>query len=608
MTDERPGRGIAALRGAVAAGVTTVLGIELLSRVDGIRQLPLLALLLTAAAVFGAFVRRAPRPAGTGLPESRSERLAWGTVLAIGLVTLAIALRAAPNTWDSMSYHLARVAEWMAHGTIDSYVTGTDRQLWQPPFGEYFLLLGYGALDRRDYLANLPQWLAGAGTVVAVVEIARLLGAGSPGRSRIALWLATTPVVILEATSTQNDLLAALWIAIAATFALREVVAPSPGWQSAIWFGAAIGLAIGTKGTAIPLAIPLVVLFAAAKVPVLRLPAIAGQMALALIVMVGLNIGPALRNLAVFDSPFGPASVRTALRPAQGFLPIVSNAITNASLAVGTPWDWWNRGLETAIASAHRSAGLDLASLYPYFGGFRIVPWSTHEDLAGNPIHWLVGCVGLALLASGWRGLTKAERAAGLSLIAMLLVFAATVRWQPYNNRLATPIFVLVSPILIRLVDRRFPRASALALVGAVLLAVPPLFVNASRPLVSPGAIGWSALSARSVFLTDRGHQYFVNQPGKEAPYQAVMTTLDRIGCRRVALKTGYDSWEYPLWALGRSRNLGFEPYQADRTMISDSGPCATIALDQPPDWRPPSRPDSGAQPLLVAPGLTLWR
>jgi hypothetical protein len=607
LSDDRPGVGLAVLRALVGAGVTTVLGVELLSRVDGIRPLPLFLLLLAALAVFGAIVRRSSGPASPE-PRARAWWLSWGAVLAIGLITLFLALVAAPNTWDSMSYHLARVAEWMEHRTIDSYVTGTDRQLWQPPFGEYFLLLAYGVLDRRDWLVNLPQWLAGLGTVGAVVEIARLLGATSVARSRVALWLVTTPVVILEATSTQNDLLAALWVAIAVAFALHEVVAPSRGWTSALWFGAAIGLAIGTKGTAIPLSIPVIAVFVAAKASVVRLPESAAQLGLVLAVAVGLDVGPALRNLAIFDSPFGPASVQGALRPAAGVLPIVSNAVTNASLALGSPWEWWNRGLEATITGAHRAVGLDLGALYPYFGGFRIVPWSTHEDLAGNPLHWVMGSIGLALFIGGWKRLTKAERSAGLSLIGMLVLFAATVRWQPYNNRLATPLFVLVPPILIRLVDRRWPRASAVGQVAAVLLAMPPLLVNASRPLVSPAAIGWSSLTTRSVLVTDRDQQYFANRPGKEASYRAVMATLDRIECRRASLKTGYDSWEYPLWALGRSRQLRLEPYLDDPSSRADSTACAIIALDQPDEWRPAGRGDGSVRPLLAAPGLAVWR
>jgi hypothetical protein len=74
------------------------------------------------------------------------RRFHWGTValliaccLIVALVGL-IAEAAPPNTWDSMTYHLARVAQWSQHGTIANYPANTVRQLYQPPFAEWAIL------------------------------------------------------------------------------------------------------------------------------------------------------------------------------------------------------------------------------------------------------------------------------------------------------------------------------------------------------------------------------------------------------------------------------------------------------------------------------------
>src|SRR5207244_7185098 len=121
---------------------------------------------------------------------------------------------------------------------------------------------------------------------------------------------ATAPIVILEATSTHTDLLAGFWIAVAASFALSEYLTPSLAPRSAAWFGAALALAVGTKGTALPLGLPWLLVFLA---PALR-PARA-RIALAQIGVVGLTIlvinGPHFaRNLAAFGNPLGPATVQ----------------------------------------------------------------------------------------------------------------------------------------------------------------------------------------------------------------------------------------------------------------------------------------------------------
>jgi hypothetical protein len=103
-------------------------------------------------------------------PRERSTSVrAWLldlAIAAIGATTLVIALVAAPNTWDSMTYHLPRVAHWAANGSVAHYPTSIDRQLWQPPFGEYLVRLAYVACG-GDRLANLPAWLAAIGAAIA---------------------------------------------------------------------------------------------------------------------------------------------------------------------------------------------------------------------------------------------------------------------------------------------------------------------------------------------------------------------------------------------------------------------------------------------------------
>src|SRR5687768_8551359 len=214
----------------LASAASAVLGVELLSSLGLVRQLPLILLTLVSVAVFGAVLRHQVRHQvrhGQPVAWSRPKHpLLLGCLLLIGGTTLLVALVAAPNSWDSMTYHLARVAQWYDHGNVEHYYTAIDRQLWQPPFGGYLVLLGYGGLGGRDYLANLPQWIAGVGAVLVAMEIAARLGASQRSGYVIALFTATAPAVILQSTSTLTDLLGGFWIACAAWLALAQYLAP----------------------------------------------------------------------------------------------------------------------------------------------------------------------------------------------------------------------------------------------------------------------------------------------------------------------------------------------------------------------------------------------
>ena len=74
-------------------------------------------------------------------PCARRLDLAMAAWIAVVVaLTGAIALFAVPITWDSMTYHLARVAHWAQDHTVAFYPTHVVRQLYPPPWAEYAML------------------------------------------------------------------------------------------------------------------------------------------------------------------------------------------------------------------------------------------------------------------------------------------------------------------------------------------------------------------------------------------------------------------------------------------------------------------------------------
>lgn len=74
----------------------------------------------------------------------------YSTVLFIGLCS-------PPNTQDSITYHLARVANWIQAGSVEFYPAATLRQFYQSPFAEY-VILHLQLLEGFDHFANLVQF------------------------------------------------------------------------------------------------------------------------------------------------------------------------------------------------------------------------------------------------------------------------------------------------------------------------------------------------------------------------------------------------------------------------------------------------------------------
>ncbi len=96
-------------------------------------------------------------------------------------------------------------------------------------------------LTGGDGLYNLLQWCAGVGCVLVAARIAGQLGGGRRAQLITALITGTTPILALEASSTQTDLVVAGWVACVATLVLDELHRRTSVWAAAL-IGAGAGL------------------------------------------------------------------------------------------------------------------------------------------------------------------------------------------------------------------------------------------------------------------------------------------------------------------------------------------------------------------------------
>ncbi|MBM4188340.1 MAG: DUF2029 domain-containing protein [Gemmatimonadetes bacterium] len=543
------------IRAGVAGGVSVVVAIEALSVFGGLSRATAALAGIGALLVAGAMLRREPRSPAPPRWLTGPAGALLGTIFA---VTFVVALAAAPNNWDSMTYHLTRVEHWFSLGSVAHYPTAIDRQVWQPPFAEYLVAVAMGWSGGGDRLANLVQWLAFVGAVAAVARVTRTIGGDGAAGSLAALLAATLPSAVLQATSTQNDLLVGFWLVAGLGFALDdESSRPRSPW----WVGAALALAVGTKGTALVFGLPLVGFYGIRAARRDGLGGAGRRVAIVGLVMAALNGPWLLRNWQTYQSPLGDPIVQRLLRPASMAPNVVaSNLVAQASLHWATPGSIGERVGRPVLEGANRLLGVDPAEAYPYFGGFRLVPWSTDEDLAGAPLYLLLLVGAIALAVRERRQLTPEAIAIWWLAGAAAILLAMTVRWRLVVGALAT--------------------ASA----------VPPLLMNLTRPLVSAA----NPLGVRSVLAEDRAAQYFARRPEDRAGYRAAVDRVTAAGCRVVGIKASYDSWEYPLWALARSDGRPLRFFQievanatARHAVGNGDEACAIVALDQPPEWRP---------------------
>ena len=188
--------------------------------------------------------------------QFRASKALWVVMLA-WLAILAIALVYPPNNWDSMVYHMARVASWTQQGSIGFFPTTILRQITFPPLAGWHIL-HFQILASGDRFANTVQWLALVGCGMAASLIAGELKQAFPVQV-LALVIATTlPMGLLQGSSTQNDLVVSFWLLAFVLFSLQYLRKPTAARMSSC--GLALGFALLTKGTAYVLAPPLAVM------------------------------------------------------------------------------------------------------------------------------------------------------------------------------------------------------------------------------------------------------------------------------------------------------------------------------------------------------------
>lgn len=172
--------------------------------------------------------------------------LAW-----VALANLVLLFAMAPNSFDAMLYHLARVAYFLQQGDFSAYGANQFSQE-QLARGSAALLCGLYALGgRSDIVAGWPQFLAWWAGGAAVFALARTWRA-SPSASAFAgaCWMLLS-VAWLEAPTAQNDVLIAAHIASSLLHLRRYRLEGRTA--DLLLAGAAFGLAVGTKASALTL-------------------------------------------------------------------------------------------------------------------------------------------------------------------------------------------------------------------------------------------------------------------------------------------------------------------------------------------------------------------
>lgn len=547
----------AGIRGLVWLGLAVTVITEGLGAMSALRFFPLC--LAWGAVLAAAVWLRWRRPSLTFPAISILDGLAICGILAIVAIVGLTALVSPPNSADAMAYHMPRVVYWAQEHSVAFFPTPYLNQIMLQPLAEYFMLHIF-VLSGGDHFVNCVQWVASIGSILSVSAIAQLWKAGLRGQVLAALFCATLPNGILQASGAKNDYLLALWLASMTYFAIRFVQRSER--RDLIYCGIALGLALLTKATAYLYAPGiLIAIFAPSyrKVgwqgPVRTITMLAGCALL-------INAPQYCRNLSLsgnalgYDSAHGDGFFRWR-NESFGLRQTASNIIRNTADQFGARSAVWNQAVYNTAVRLHGWIQMDVNDPETTWRWTTYEPPSNanHEASANNRWHLLLlAYVAITLI---WRVGRERPAAAEkafyiLGLLMGFVLFCFYLKWQPFLSRLFLPLFVLASPVAGADLEKMRPVLLQWVLcLFLVNNSRPYLFENWVRPLKGP----------LSILRTPRNDNYFsdMSQWNNRDSYFSAVKLLGDGNCGRVGIDINEFQLEYPFQALLRQAKPGVD-------------------------------------------------
>lgn len=571
------------MRAAALAAFTAVSAIVLVSTevlsLFGALALPWLALSWAVLLLVALLALKRYLPAGLGrarkaLATGSWQRWEWFTAGILGVFltgTLLSALLYPTVNYDSLTAHLPRVFFWFQNQSVAPHPTPFGPQLFSGTFATYFVLhlkILSGGVDR---LANLVQWTSYVFAMIAASLIAMRLGANRRGQQTVAIAVAVTPMALLQASTSQNDLTTAVWCLTAVYCALGYIDSPPSRGPATIawvaWTGVALALAVQSKASAYLVCAPF---FVWLTVMAIRRDGLkrAGVLGLSvLLTALALTSPWYARNAVLLDGDIigssAPGMTHILIKD-RDISNVTTTALKNSSMLLGTPFESVNELVASIVRTTVGLYGGDLENprtKEEASGTYRLDPRIATHDVGPSPMIVLLIAASVVIVLASWRHVRRQTLwylACGLTAVFLV---AGLISWNLFINRVLLGPLLLLVPILgvATTVARCRSRQTAAAVLYIILgLAVAwgafVMAFNTTNRLI-PSSVLPQWVQARDLGYWNTSHsdlRFRVLTPELERPFKEIAEALDGQGIRSVGIHDRIAHFPiYPLlWLL----------------------------------------------------------
>ena len=450
-----------------------------------------------------------------------------------------------PNNWDSMTYHLARVAHWINNKSVNYYYTNNLRQLLSPVLDEYFLL-HIILLSGNDNYVNLLQWFSYIISALYIYKTIRLLDCSASFAFAGSILFMTMPIAFAESMTTQNDLFATmyLWLFIYKAVNIAKnnnIYFSNKNLTDITSLGILIGFGYLAKtSVCVPMfyfLICLIIYFFYAKKITIRdfcIYSIISAVCCAIIV------SETFIRWKYYGSIDTSVVTNSIVVATKNPIMLLFNLYKNISnLIVFSPTISFL--LKLIGVKSTGIFGININSQEINFNNIEFYPsFSFHHDFASAYIVTIAGFIAFFYFIVK-KNIKKQKRIFASIIFIGFLTIPLILRWQPWGSRIMLPCVSLLSVLIILLLDdicfQYEIRQVLLTCVYLVcLMSYYPQLESHLLPV-------YTYLNSGN----DRFYMYFYNRQEIYTDYKKLIEYCEKLDSKNIALCTGGDSYVYPF-------------------------------------------------------------
>ncbi len=469
--------------------------------------------------------------------------------IALGVLIGAIIL--IPYNWDSMTYHLPRLASWTQFESVAPFATGIDRQVTSPVGGAYIQLVVYILSGENIRMLNLVQYSAYILNTYLIYKITERLGGKKVYNYLAAILFMSMPIAFAEATTTQVDHISALWL-LCFVYLLwdfvevKSLIWNKPNIISTVFLAATLGfgyLAKPSIGFAAALfLVSLLVICVKRKDNVLVLI----KMALTALVSMGIPI--AIEWFRTFVTFGSVATDNVGARQMVGTLApnyLLINCLKNYSFNVVPilPADMRNRMISYLERFA-LAIGVELNHPDIAEDGRTFMYWAhdnLHCDTAVNVVIVIGASIAILLFLIFYKQFKGLQKIYIITAFASWILFCSMLRWQPFVTRYMISYLALLCPVIVIVMQQVFTRYKKFweRVVLAGVYGITAYFLIIEFQYLYRNGITYEHLG-----YFDSG------QVELWTDYDRISNYIIEQGYDEVGLSLGADTYEFPIWRM----------------------------------------------------------